>query len=209
MKVQISDKNYLQAISPAQISAYLRSNGGIEIDDYRGKATVWKYGNEELLVPFSTAFADYAFCVSAILQTLEQEEGRSQLDILLDLNSAASHDKDMQEKEFYLDIDAEIVKRDFVDNSITIAFADGDRIFSLDRLEGDVLEDFQKEFYNNFDLHSPPIIPLRLTGIFKGGVFKRGYVDGVGEPREGAMDIQSASLASASMEEDAEQESAE
>ena len=85
MRGHISDINCLQAISPSQIYAYLRSKGGEKIDEYTGKATIWKYGEEELLVPLSRQFSDYASCVSVILQTLEHKEERSQYAIMTDL----------------------------------------------------------------------------------------------------------------------------
>lgn len=87
MKVHVSDKNCLQAITPGQISAYLRSKGGEKVDEYQGKATIWKYDKEELLVPLTTHFADYASCVSIILQVLEHKENRSQYAIMTDLNN--------------------------------------------------------------------------------------------------------------------------
>ena len=59
MRVRISDKQVLQSITPVQLMAYLRSKGATQLDEYPGKATIWQYGSEELLVPLATRFADY------------------------------------------------------------------------------------------------------------------------------------------------------
>ena len=85
MRVRISDKQALLSISPAQLMAYLRSKGARQVDEFSGKATVWSYGDEELLVPLATRFADYAARMADILAVLEQMEERSQLQILHDL----------------------------------------------------------------------------------------------------------------------------
>ena len=88
MRVRISDKQALLSISPAQLMAYLRSKGARRIDEVSGKAVVWSYGDEELLVPLATRFADYAARMADILAALEREEERSQLQILTDLQNS-------------------------------------------------------------------------------------------------------------------------
>lgn len=85
MRVRISDKQALLSISPTQLMAYLRSKGARQVDEFSGKAAVWSYGDEELLVPLATRFADYAARIADILAVLEQKEERSQLQILHDL----------------------------------------------------------------------------------------------------------------------------
>lgn len=85
MRVRISDKQALLSISPAQLMAYLRNKGARQVDEFPGKAAVWSYGDEELLVPLATRFADYAARMADILAVLEQKEERSQLQILHDL----------------------------------------------------------------------------------------------------------------------------
>lgn len=82
---RISDKQVLLSISPAQIMAYLRSRGARQVDEFLGKAAVWSYGDEELLVPLATRFADYAARMADILAALEREEDRSQLQIITEL----------------------------------------------------------------------------------------------------------------------------
>lgn len=85
MRVHISDRQVLLSLSPAQITAYLRGKGAECLDELPGKATVWQYVEEELLVPLSTHFADYASRVADILAALERAEKRSQLLIEADL----------------------------------------------------------------------------------------------------------------------------
>ncbi len=85
MKARISDKHVLRSISPAQIMAYLRSKGAVQVGEYSGKATIWQYGSEELLVPLGVHFADYASRIADIFASLEREEDRSQLLIEADL----------------------------------------------------------------------------------------------------------------------------
>lgn len=88
MRAHISDKKALQAVSPAQIMAYLRSRGAEKTDEVPGKATIWSYGGEELLVPLATRFADYAARMADMLSLLEKVEDRSQLQIMNDLRNS-------------------------------------------------------------------------------------------------------------------------
>ena len=88
MRAHISDKKALQAVSPAQIMAYLRSRGAEKTDEFPGKATIWSYGGEELLVPLATRFADYAARMADMLSLLEKVEDRSQLQIMNDLRNS-------------------------------------------------------------------------------------------------------------------------
>ncbi len=85
MRVHISDRQVLLSLSPAQITAYLRGKGAECLDELPGKATVWQYVEEELLVPLSTHFADYASRVADLLAALERAEKRSQILIEADL----------------------------------------------------------------------------------------------------------------------------
>lgn len=87
MRVRISDKQVLQSITPAQLMAYLRSKGATQLDEYPGKATIWQYGNEELLVPVNTYFADYASRIADYVSTVELVESRSQMSIVDDLKN--------------------------------------------------------------------------------------------------------------------------
>lgn len=87
MRVRISDKQVLQSITPVQLMAYLRSKGATQLDEYPGKATIWQYGNEELLVPVDTYFADYASRIADYISTVELVESRSQMSIVDDLKN--------------------------------------------------------------------------------------------------------------------------
>ncbi len=57
-------------------------------DEFPGKATIWSYGGEELLVPLATRFADYAARMADMLSLLEKVEDRSQLQIMNDLRNS-------------------------------------------------------------------------------------------------------------------------
>lgn len=85
MKAHISDKETLQNITPAQVLAYLHGREACKTGEIQGKATIWQYGKEELLVPSATRFADYAMRIAEILSQLEKEEDRSQLIIVEDI----------------------------------------------------------------------------------------------------------------------------
>ena len=85
MRARITDKETLQHITPAQILAYLRCKGAEKADEWPDKATFWRYGGTELLVPLSTRFADYAQRVADLLAQLEKTEDRSQLMIVEDI----------------------------------------------------------------------------------------------------------------------------
>lgn len=89
MRARIIDKETLQSISPAEISAYLRSKGGAKVDEISQKAGIWQYGTDELVIPVSTRFADYALRISQALQQIEEIEQRSQLMILDDIKHVA------------------------------------------------------------------------------------------------------------------------
>ena len=88
MRVRILDKQALLSISPAHLMAYLRGKGARQVDEFSGKAAVWNYGKEELLVPLATRFADYAARMADILSALERVEDRSQLQIMTDLQNS-------------------------------------------------------------------------------------------------------------------------
>ena len=51
MRAHITDRETLQTITPAQILAYLRCKGAEKADEWPDKATFWRYGGTELLVP--------------------------------------------------------------------------------------------------------------------------------------------------------------
>ena len=85
MKAHITDKEALQSIIPAQISAYLRSKGAKKTGELRGKAVIYQYDDAELLVPMETRYTDYGIRVAEILSILEKAEDRSQLMIVEDI----------------------------------------------------------------------------------------------------------------------------
>ena len=54
-------------LSPSQLSDYLLSQNAIYIGEYAGKATIWNYKSEEIIIPNNKKFGDYVqLIISAI-----------------------------------------------------------------------------------------------------------------------------------------------
>ena len=87
----------------------------------------------------------------------------------------------------------------------TIRFDDKKRAFSLIWLNPSELEIFYKRCAQRRTDEVLPPMPLQLTAYFRGGVFTRGFIQGIGSQREGSMTFPEASLGSASREEDESQ----
>lgn len=85
MRARITDSGALRKISPSQITAYLRARGAKQVGTFLDRAAIWALGKEEFLVPVAAEYADYAYRVADILAALERAEGRSQLEIVDDL----------------------------------------------------------------------------------------------------------------------------
>lgn len=85
MRARITDSAALRKISPSQITAYLRARGAEQVGKFLDGAAIWALGKEEFLVPVAAEYADYAYRVADILAALERAEGRSQLEIVDDL----------------------------------------------------------------------------------------------------------------------------
>ena len=88
MRARITDPATLRTISPAQIIAYIRSRGAVQVGNFLGKATIWSYKTSEFLVPVDIQFADYAYRIAEILAALEKVEDRSQVQIFEDLQNS-------------------------------------------------------------------------------------------------------------------------
>lgn len=87
MRVDITDMKTLSAIRPRALNAYLKSRGWRKIGEYRSRADVFSYQNEqEVLVPFSEQFGDYAQIVQEVISELATVECRSELSIFNDLS---------------------------------------------------------------------------------------------------------------------------
>ena len=102
-------------------------------------------------------------------------------------------DDDMEEFRYFLDGDYVVtdIKRQTED--IEILFSDGkSRKFSLVWLEDAALESFYRACAQHNNGSKIPEMSLRLDAFFKGGVFQRGAVMGIGKPREGAISFNNA-----------------
>ena len=85
MRARITDSAALRKISPSRIMAYLQARGAKQVGNFLDRAGIWALGNEEFLLPVAAELADYAHRVADILAVLEKVEGRSQLEIVADL----------------------------------------------------------------------------------------------------------------------------
>lgn len=107
--------------------------------------------------------------------------------------SSTPADDDMEEFRYYLDGEYVVtdIKRQTED--IEILFSDGkSRKFSLVWLEEPALEDFYRACaQHNIDRKIPPM-PLQVDAFFKGGVFRRGAVMGIGKPRKESVSFNDA-----------------
>ena len=88
MKVHIIDKETLSSLSPIDLVSYLQGKGAQKIDEYQQQASVWLYGDEELIIPQATYFADYALRIAQVLHQIETVEQRSQLMIVSDIHNS-------------------------------------------------------------------------------------------------------------------------
>lgn len=88
MKTPATDKNVLQTILPEHMTACLAGKGAVRVGDCDGKADIWSYSGEELLVPKSVTFGDYALRVADVVATLARVEGSSRGLIVAELRHA-------------------------------------------------------------------------------------------------------------------------
>jgi hypothetical protein len=88
MRANISDAHILYEIQPLNLFSYLRGRQWYEIQRLE-RGAFWgkkiEKGDFEVLLPFDSDIRDYPNRISDVLKTLEQVEGRSQLEIVEDL----------------------------------------------------------------------------------------------------------------------------
>ena len=112
---------------------------------------------------------------------------------------------DTAPSRYFLDGDYVVTSINREKDVATIKFPDRKRSFSLVWLDEGAREAFyQKCSQGKVDKELLPMT-LQLTALFSGGVFKEGFIQDIGLPREGSMTFQDASLASARKEEADEQ----
>jgi hypothetical protein len=91
MRAAIHDVDTLRSLKPLEVVQYLRAKGWQQEGDLGNKATLWVTDTDaEIVLPMRRDLGDFALRMAEVLQTLEQVEARSQLDILRDLQAASS-----------------------------------------------------------------------------------------------------------------------
>ena len=89
MKVRINDESALSAIAVRSLHAYMRQHGWTKIGAFGDKGTIYGADHSiELIVPESTAYADYSQSVGKIIGILADIENRSEAAVLRDLTIA-------------------------------------------------------------------------------------------------------------------------
>ena len=90
MKVAVQDSATLRALKPLELAAYLRAKGWRQEADLAGKGSLWLLqgpsGAEfDVTLPARRELGDYVLRMAEVLSTLADAEGRSQLDVLRDI----------------------------------------------------------------------------------------------------------------------------
>jgi hypothetical protein len=89
MAQTILTPDILEGLQTDKISEYLQSNGW-QIENRIGdKATVWERGDYEVVLPLRKELRDYVARLLDLLETLQEVENRSKLDILSELINAS------------------------------------------------------------------------------------------------------------------------
>lgn len=90
-RVQITDQEALEKITPEQLRAYLTSKRYQFDSTYQEHGEVWKSGHawdigrKEIIVSFKRTLPNYAMCIKEAVYLLGETENRSQLDIYYDI----------------------------------------------------------------------------------------------------------------------------
>lgn len=87
MFVEITDENALRAISPLDLSGYIKSKGGTRKRDYREVAVVWEYQSKPILIPKDKDLSDYSHVIASAISRISEIEDRTQLSVYNDLKN--------------------------------------------------------------------------------------------------------------------------
>ena len=90
MKVIITDKGALSALSPTAVTAYLHARGWAAVESDTSFAVFERLCDGDKVgidVPLRSSAGDYARRIAELLQNLELLEDRSQLDIYHDIHA--------------------------------------------------------------------------------------------------------------------------
>ncbi|MGL4960613.1 MAG: hypothetical protein ACRC67_05230 [Inquilinus sp.] len=95
MKVAVQDTATLRALKPLEMATYLRAKGWRQEADLAGKGSLWLVqaadGTEfDVTLPARRELGDYALRMAELLQVLAGAEGRSQLEILRDVQTTSA-----------------------------------------------------------------------------------------------------------------------
>jgi hypothetical protein len=95
MNVVVRDAATLHALGPLDLASYLRAKGWQQQPDRGQRASLWLWrtpGGDELdvLLPSTREVADYNIRVSEVLHALSIAEGRSELDVINDLQTTGA-----------------------------------------------------------------------------------------------------------------------
>lgn len=113
IRITIKDRDALQSITVKQLQTYLEHNGWAKKEDISrslasGERTilgeVWSQdvgptARTALVVPVKETLADYAIRLSEAMMELERVEGRSQLDIFVDITQTSIYIKPKKYKK--------------------------------------------------------------------------------------------------------------
>jgi hypothetical protein len=96
MIVTIRDPDILKSLNPDQVKSYLRSHDWHEQRQLHDHSSVWsspplKGESVEILLPLNPEFLDFPRRMAEVLQTIENVEQISQLEILSDLFTTAQN----------------------------------------------------------------------------------------------------------------------
>jgi hypothetical protein len=86
MKVDIRDKQVLDAIQPSVFAAYLEARGWQVRAESDAHSATFTHHEFEITLPLDAELRDFSIRMSEALRTLEVVEGRDQLAILSDLS---------------------------------------------------------------------------------------------------------------------------
>lgn len=95
MKAVVQDSATLRALKPLELTAYLRAKGWRQETDLAGKGSLWLLegpnGEEfDVTLPAKRELGDYVLRMGEVLRALADAEGRSQLDVLRDIQTATA-----------------------------------------------------------------------------------------------------------------------
>jgi hypothetical protein len=92
VRVSIRDVDVLRSVRPHDLAGYLRASGWSPQHTVEGKWATWVKDTYEVALPLSQDYADFAARLADLLLVLEVAEGRSQFEILADVQTTAVAD---------------------------------------------------------------------------------------------------------------------